>query len=253
MRRHTRRLVLSVLLSLVACSTRVLWQDPKDLLPISYRSTKAPVALTVGRLRRLVIAPVRFAWIQDGKHVSQVEEQVKRELTSLTLRVLTDQKGYEAIPLELYEDIYQEKLQLSRGEVETSIAALTDWANISPDGTQPPEGLVGDVSKIGRALNVDGLMVVQGVAIPPSNAIVALTILSAGLAWPLLFAGKNNDVRMLADLYEVSTGRIVWRSRLREKDVAHLCRPACSACSARSSLQSLVPSSTNEGWISSVL
>ncbi|MFQ5539137.1 MAG: hypothetical protein ACE5FB_01955 [Candidatus Binatia bacterium] len=208
--------VLFVLCS--ACSHRV-WQDSAEITPISYQIPKGQDKRSVGLLRRLAIVPIRFLqghdiwdWSTSENLRAAGEASVQRALLSQTINLLSS-LGYDVVPLEIYEDIYQEKLTISPAEMQDYLDVLAEWASTFSDGEEPPENVANIVSKIGRPLNVDGLVVIEGLTKPP-NITGVLAVLTASLSWPLIFLEGKSELR--TDIYEVSSGRIVWRSRVRD-------------------------------------
>jgi hypothetical protein len=139
------------------------------------------------------------------------ENYFKKALLSETMSLLNDWKGYEAVPIDLYEDVLREKLNLSHEQIQKHMDVLADWAKEPTNGEDPPEEIADLVSRIGLALNVDGLLFIQGFNKPP-NYTMALTILTASLAWPLLSLEADNELR--AGIYEVSSGNIVWSRKV---------------------------------------
>jgi len=212
--RRVPTVALSVLC--VACSA-TKWQQPGEIRPSTYQMSEERIKRSVGKLRRLAITPIRYEHVKDGTRVPDKELPVTREWSSMALSHLRDWKGYEVAPLELYDDMYPQKLGRSRDEIDRSLEALAKWAKDSPDGEPPPAEVVSTVNGIGRALNTDGLVIVQGFRREPSTWNVALVILSASLTWPLLAVEGYFEMR--ADLYEVETGRIVWRHRISERRI----------------------------------
>jgi hypothetical protein len=117
---------------------------------------------------------------------------VKHKMFQMIESMLIDGKGYEVIPLQIYEGMYDEKFGLSAQEVQAGSADLSSWAKSSGEGERSPEAIRVLVSRIGRPLNADALLVIQGTT-------YSATVMGKSL--------------LRADLYEVSTGNIVWRSQ----------------------------------------
>lgn len=214
-------LVATIVFLFSACSAHV-WEDPGTITPVSYQRLEGRIERSVGKLRRLLLVPARYRegkqWFADAPGSSTVdkEDAVSRELTSAALRVLSEYKGYEVIPLHLYEDMSPERLGVSAEELEKQIEALAEWARSSGDGQASPEQVARIVSSIGRPFNADGILIIQG-SRRYANFTTLLTILTASLTWPLIFLEGKEELR--ADVYEVSTGKIVWR-RIRTGPIA---------------------------------
>ena len=173
---RTRNLGAIALCLCSACVSTSVWQASGEFTPLSYRRADEGFARSVGKLRRLVLLPVRL---------EQARQEVVEGWSSRALRILSDQKGYEVIPLDLYEDIIATRLDVSVEETRRNADRLTRWASESADGAPPPEDVVGVVSRLGRGLKADAVVVIHG--------------LTSMLG---------------ADLFEVATGRIVWRRRM---------------------------------------
>lgn len=94
-----------------------------------------------------------------------------------------------------------------------SLNALADWAENSADGEAPPERIVNLVQRIGGALALDGLVVIQGYHRHPNITTGLILVPFYGVfALPLVPLEERSQVT--ADIYEVTSGRIVWRSRI---------------------------------------
>lgn len=221
MRELINSLATVLLLLCSACSSAV-WQDSRDISPISYQISEEHIERSVGRLRRLAIAPVRFKQhvdVWDSYFSSEKREsrragrEAEKEIAlfSKTVNQLTEEKGYEVVPFTLYEDILTEKLKWSTEQVHQHLGVLADWAQTSSDGEESPEDIINIVSKIGHALNVDGLLMIQGFQKPPNVTKTLMLVPFYGVfAIPFMFVEGDAGIR--ADIYEVSSGRIVWRS-----------------------------------------
>ncbi len=204
-----------LLFALSACSTIKVSQDSTEIPAITDNRPNTSVERSVGKLRRLVIAPVGYRVI-EGSFLALFggtikENTFKKNLLSETMSLLNDWKGYEAVPIDLHEDVLREKLNLSHEQSQKHREVLADWAKEPTNGEDPPEEIADLVSRIGLALNVDGLLFIQGFNKPP-NYTMALTILTASLAWPLLSLEADNELR--AGIYEVSSGKIVWSRKV---------------------------------------
>lgn len=216
MRQTTYVLVAALVALSSACSHRV-WEDRMGVSPISYKVPQGQDVRSVGSLRRLVIAPIRFQegkniWHWSGSRTTQ-EAIIQRSLLGQATNHLSRDKGYDAIPLEVYEDMYPQVLGLSPEGMLQYMDLLAEWALESSDGEAPTAEIVNIVTKIGRPLNMDGLVIIQGATRHP-NITSILAVLTASLSWPLIFL--EGKVELQADMYEVASGRIVWRSKVRD-------------------------------------
>lgn len=212
-----RYMALLVFLSCHGCSSH-FWQESRNITPVSYQAAEAGVTQTVGRLRRLVILPLRYERnhaIFESSLTEGQKRKIARAVLVKTTEHLANLKGYEVITLEMYEDIYPEKLGLTPETVAKDVAALTDWARSSADGQPPPPEASAMAAAIGQPLHSDGLLIIQGHSRFCNSGYIA-TVLTASLAFPVLLACNDYEIR--ADLFEVATGRIVWRSMISSFD-----------------------------------
>ena len=201
-----------LLLFISGCSQQIVRQDPKDITPVSYQASDA------WRLRRLAIAPIQYEFSNGGERQMETENSTRRELLSAMRKILSDEKGYEVVPLQIYEDIIAQKFHLSEKQFKEQLDLLTEWTKGSGDGEQPPERVATAASKLGHPLNADGLVILQGSMSLPNHAkCIGSSILATGPLFPLgTLYFCQMESRLRADIYEVSTGRIVWRRELRD-------------------------------------
>lgn len=200
--------IVVILLLVSGCAQHMAGQDPSALYQTS----------DVWRLRRLAIAPIQYEFSNGGERQTETENSTRRELLFVTRKILGDEKGYEVVPLQIYEDIILQKFNISEEQFKEHLDLLTTWAKSSGNGEQPPERVTIAVSKIGRPLNVDGLVIIHGSMSLPTAKCIGSSILVTGPFFPLgsLYFCQMES-RMRADIYEVSTGRIVWRRELRDR------------------------------------
>jgi hypothetical protein len=206
--------IITMLLFLSGCSQQMFRQDPKGIAAVSYQTHDG------WRLRRLAIAPIQYEFSKGGERQTETENATRRELLSVTRKILSEEKEYELIPLQIqiYEDIIVQKFSLSEEQFKEHLDFLTAWATTSGDGEQPPERVATAASKLGHPLNVDGLLILRGsMSLPDPIKCVGNSLLVTGPFFPLgrlYFCQMETHIR--ADIYEVSTGRIVWRRELRD-------------------------------------
>lgn len=200
-------LLMAFSFSLTSCVSKKVWIDPG----LRTAEKEGPQM----RMRRLVVLPARYEARGMFQDKQALQSRMVRTLASETHQNLAIEKGYEVIPLDLYLDMSRAKLDLSPEELEKRVLTLSDWAKASPDGADPPEGVVHSVARIGKPFDADGILVVQGYSDPADKSLI-LTVLTASLTWPLILL--NNDWGLRADLYEVSSGRIIWRSSMSSKE-----------------------------------
>jgi hypothetical protein len=215
-----------ICLLLSGCSQQTTWQDPRQVKPMSGEISKEEMKRSVGSLRRLAVAPVEYLYSRGGERIQELEDQTERNVLSEALK-LASSKGYIVTPLFIYDDLIPQKFNISQKEFREYLDLLTDWAKNSSDGQAPTAEVINAVAKISRPLNFDGLLVIQGSTTEPSRGTVWGSMILAGPFFfylPPVLIRTYTELR--ADIYEVSTGRIVWRGQRRDNlpalDVPHI-------------------------------
>jgi hypothetical protein len=203
-----------ICLLLLGCSQQTSWQEPAQLSPTSGISEGA-IKRSVRSLRRLAVVPVKYAYSRGDERIPKMEDRIERSLLSEALN-LVGSKGYTVTPLYIYDDLILQKFNLSPREFKESLELLTEWARKSSDGQVPTAEVIDAVARISYPLNVDGLLVVQGFTTEPSRGTVFGSMVLAGPFFfflpPLLI---RTYTELHADIFEASTGRIVWRGGRR--------------------------------------
>ena len=223
MRKPTAHLAAIVLLLCTACSSTNTWQTTGEITPLSYRRTNEGVTQSVCKLRLLVILPIRVEYLKDGKRVADLEAHVVENLSSRAFTILSAQKGYEVMPFDLYNDVLRDRLNVSSEELHRYVDLLMRWAKESPDGAPPPVEIADIARRVGRALNADGLVLVHELIHLPSTWNEILCLLTASVSWPLLLTESYFEEGV--DLFEVATGRIVWRNHRTGTDFSLMDHP----------------------------
>ena len=212
-----------VFLYCTACSS--VWQEPREITPQTYDVSVWRIERSVGRLRRLGLAPPKFSenfyiltsefWAEENeKRLKELETGIEERLLATAKNQLTREKGYDVEVLEAGERTLRGELGFSKEEYQQSLELLANWAKDSADGAEPPEGIAIRVKRIGEALNLDGLVVIQGFHRHPNVTTSLMFIPFYGVfAIPLLPLEARSQID--AGIYEISSGRIVWRSRIR--------------------------------------
>jgi hypothetical protein len=205
-----------ICLLLSGCSQQTTSQDPRQVKSMSGEISREEIKRSVGSLRRLAVASVKYRYFRGAERIPELEDQTERNLLAEALK-LAGSKGYTVIPLYIYDDLIPQKFNISQKEFGENLDLLTDWAKNSSDGQAPTAEVINAVAKISRPLNVDGLLVVQGSTTEPSRGTVWGSMILAGPFFfylPPLLIRTYTELR--ADIYEVSTGRIVWRGQRRD-------------------------------------
>ncbi len=181
-----------VFVASIACSPKKPTAN-LETTPITYRPPQTPIERTVGRLRRLAIAPVNYDCVKFLGYCTSkaVEENLKRKLLAESIILLIDWKGYDVVPIDPNFDLLADNLKTSAEQITQDLGVLAHWAmkSFDIDGSRPEVPKI--VSAIGRALNVDGLLFIHAIDSP----------------------NPFRDTELGAVVYEVSSGRIVWSKR----------------------------------------
>jgi hypothetical protein len=216
-----------VLLFSAGCSSSYVWEETREITPITYSAWKEPVDRNVGRLIRVGLLPITFdfelqstlfAGVSDRQ---AIENRFIEGLSVWTKNILEERKGYEVVALDTMIETLSRAPDVNEPDVhETAIArhmdVLAAWAKDSADGAEPRDRVISSVTALGGLLESDALLLISGWGRTQSDELIALVVLTASLAWPLLLAEEK--VSLQADIYEVATGRIVWRSRVFDKE-----------------------------------
>jgi hypothetical protein len=187
---------------------------------MSVEIPKEGIKRSVGTLLRLAVAPVKYRYFRGAERIPELEDQNERNLLSEALKV-AGSKGYTVTPLYIYDDLILQKFNISQKEFREYLDLLTDWAKNSSDGEEPTAEVMNAVAGISHPLNADGLLVVQESTTEPSRSTVLGSMILAGPFFfylPPLFFRTHTELRI--DIYEVSTGRIVWRGQLQDNPPA---------------------------------
>jgi hypothetical protein len=134
---------------LYGCATE--WRTDQSVTPITYRVPEYRAGRSVGNLRRLAILPVRVRRVGTFSIVTQ-SERMDASLVYETASYLSEQKGYEVLPV-------VDRASVWRPEVirEDEFGSVDDIKK-AWESSQKAEEIGEAVKKIGRALNVDGVV-----------------------------------------------------------------------------------------------
>ncbi len=217
MSRANRSLVLIIGL-LMGCTSQDVWQADIEITPISYEVPGETLDRTIGMLRRLAIIPGKFESRADNGHDPPIDNSGK-DVSAENLRstfifeatnFLTNERGYDVQPLDPSNFSEPQDATLE-GFLQTCSEDLIAWADEPDLRRASPVQVESCVKRIGSSLKVDGLIVIGGSRVSDRDWRFALTLLTASMAWPTLMA--QEQIEASANLFEVSSGRIVWRSR----------------------------------------
>ena len=135
--------------------------------------------------------------------------QILDAFAKISAAYLANTKGYELAELQPVSGAMRDGKLAENLRIQDR--TLLSWAAESADGASPPDEVTAAASTLGNLANVDGILLLQGWGETLSDEAYLAVLATAGLAWPLIFA--ETKVELSADLYEVSSGKIVWRSR----------------------------------------
>lgn len=194
-----RSLALAVALALGACATTHTTQEGREAEPITYRAAPDALGRTVGNLRRLLVLPLQLdASPERDKCLEPCDPDALREaIQRQAERYLVDWKGYEVLAPGAGHAAQAAALReaLKRGDAQgqASAAAL--------------------VRELGRAAEVDGVVLVEGSARFLSKAETASWYYTFALSIPFSMARLGS--RLEARIFSTATGELVWGSGLR--------------------------------------
>lgn len=192
---------------LAGCTSQEVWQAESEISPISYSVPAETLDRTVGRLRRIAIIPGEFEIRAEWEEVDAAG--FRSAFVSAATSFLTVERGYDVQALDPTNLPEGQDAALD-GRLESCIQEVVARTKGPDRGSESSADAQTCVKRIGRFLNVDGLLVVGGARVSDRDWRFALTLLTASLAWPTLMAQEK--IEASADLFEVSDGQLVWRS-----------------------------------------
>ena len=209
-----RLVVIFATLPVAACTTSTAWEQAADVTPMSYAIPEQTLNRHIGKLRRIAVIPGTFEYVADGKARANARDAMKHSILDNGINFLTKERGYEAQLLDDMEKASASREATSQPRSPECLRNLLTWAKSSGNGSEPTAKVTACVSKIGRPLGVDGLMVIHASVVHDKKWRLWLTVLTASLAWPTLMSQFKVDAS--ADLFEIATGRIVWRTKFNK-------------------------------------
>jgi hypothetical protein len=194
--------IFFVLLSLTICGCTYHSQSKDPIAPVTYKATPYRSADSVGKLRRLVLMPVKIKSYK-GKYVS-VKDQEAAALSyeDACANFLTEKKGYEIVVVRdtdgkwrrgLFEDSGYDNIQ----------DLYQKWHEEKAE-----KHTASVIQKIGGALNVDGVLVIRIKERKPWGGIEGILNIAL-MNLPLFYNIVSPNIG--AWIYETATGRLVWR------------------------------------------
>ncbi len=188
------------------CATE--WHTDQPVAPITYRVPAYRTERSVGNLRRLAILPVRVRHVDVFSLVTQ-SEKTDAGLTYQAVNYLSEQKGYEVVPIVDRAGEWRPEVIL-RSEFGSIDDIKTAWEQARSEGE-----IADVVKKTGRALNVDGVVLIwQEEKDKEVNATEVVEIFVN--VFPLFFTPMWYallHVGAEALVYEALSGQVVWRNQ----------------------------------------
>ena len=196
--------VALVALSVAGCGPQASqMRDP--VRPLSYRASNDPLPRNVGRLRRLVVLPVRIHVLDGNGNPDVTQASLRDQIARAIMPFLRDQRGYE----------------ISEAHDRVAAKTVSNWFESSRRlkvGSEAPQNVAAAVRVLCSDTNSDGIIVIYGSIKPPSWVSFALTIGTAALAWPVLLVDSHYWLR--ADIAEAARGKIVWSSHYEDINIS---------------------------------
>jgi hypothetical protein len=183
-------------------------QASLQVSPITYQAPDLPITRTVGRLRRLAIAIVRFEYKRRRSFdLGEAALRPEIEWEDQARAFLTSWKGYEV-----------EEFPYSRRRRSTA-SRVAEWAARASPGDIPPADLQGRVGRLARNLCVDGFVVIRGRADGLERNRTAeffrrMSTIMIGLPAEQIFTIKLD---VTVDVIQAHDAAIVWRSQLTDE------------------------------------
>lgn len=194
-----------ILLSLIICGCSYNWQSDDPISPVTYEATSYRSANSVGKLRRLVLMPLEMK-SYEGKYASEKDQEAGvLRFEDACASLLTEKKGYDIIIVREADGKWQSDL-FEDPRYDTIQDLYQKWHNES--AAKHSEEVI---QEIGRALDVDGLLVVRINERKTTEEwnVGELLLDIALMNLPLFYNIVSPNVG--AWIYETDTGRLVWR------------------------------------------
>ena len=197
------------------CSAKVT-QTREKVTPSSYNDYQSSVNRSVGLLRRLLVLPPQYTVIHILNRKPEMDVSLSTAMEEGATSFLRDWKGYEIIQYRQTQDTGGQWAPPAQSQPDSGLKTIYEWAENAEVDAPPPAEVKNLISDLSRRFGADGVLVLQGFHKAASPLLVASAILTVGLAMPLALMDAKWEAK--AHLFEASTGRIVWRSRLNLLD-----------------------------------
>jgi len=193
-------------LVLFGCASE--WRAEQPVKPTTYRLPAYRSEQSIGNLRKLAVLPVHIRRVGTFSIVDQDERQ-EAGLTHDAARYLSEEKGYEAVPVVDNDGAWRAELLVTNDH--GSLQQLGDaW-----QGAGSEQDVAAAVSKIGRALKVDGVVSIWLEEYAGGEGVGAGLMGMANiflLNGPLLYHIMHTNAE--AVIHETLSGQPIWRTRL---------------------------------------
>ena len=203
-----QRIVCASLASVFLSGCATEWRADQPATAVTYQVPAYRAERSIGNFRRLGILPVRVRRVGTFSVVTQ-SERMEAGLVYDAASYLSERKGYEVVPV------------VDRGGVWRPEVLLTDEFGSLDDlreaweRARTEEEIADAVRKIGRALNVDGVVSIwleeYGGGSGAEGGAWAITNLFLANV-PLFYALWHTNAE--AVVYEVFSGHGIWRNQL---------------------------------------
>lgn len=210
MKQRFRRQTIGSFVTLLLCGCASEWQADQPAKPVTYRVPAYRAERKVGNLRRLAIVPVRVHRVGMFSIVTH-SERTEAHAVYDAASYLSEKKGYDVVPVVDKDGVWRPEVLFTTeyGSVDDLKEA---WERASTK-----EEIAAAAKKIGRALNVDGVVSVWwedydaeagGLLLPLFWGVVNIfPLFNAPLYYALLHTHAE------AVIYETFSGRVIWRNK----------------------------------------
>jgi hypothetical protein len=197
------------------CSAKVT-QTQGKVTPSTYNDYQSNVNRSVGLLRRLLVLPPQYTVIHLLNRKPEMDASLSTLMREGATAFLRDWKGYEIIPYLKIQDKGGQEAPPAQSPPDPGLKTIYEWAEHAEVDAPPPAEVKNLISDLSRRFGTDGVLVLKGFHKAANPLFVPAAILTVGLAMPLAMMDAKWEVK--AHIFEASSGRIVWRSRLNLLD-----------------------------------
>lgn len=193
--------MLLILILLCACTYHAGPDGP--VTPVSYPKPPHRNADSIGILRRLAIMPMDLIPLSDPKSPGADLTQKALNYETGCANYLSSVKGYEVVLARNFENDWRQWLSAEDGYGGYR-EAYRKWR--SGNEQERTRSMVGN---IGRAMQVDGIIVIRMKERKPWNAFDGIMNIAL-MNIPLVVLMRKSNIG--AYIFETASGRMVWRT-----------------------------------------